>query len=144
LSVATGPLSTASPSALVRLGTPWWFGSGAMVPKAALVGVGLIAMSAMPVAAHDIYSTIKNNQGVSCCDGTDCRPVHYRIKWGGVQMLIEGVWFPISQEMVEYRDLDDDTSTTNGGHWCGKIISSTILHYDYLKTYCAFIPPSLM
>jgi hypothetical protein len=101
----------------------------------------VLAASATPVSAHDIYSHLRNKRGVSCCDDGDCRPAHYRVKAGGVQMLIDGSWFPIAEDLVEYRSLDGDMGDTNGGHWCGKHQRGR--GWTYIRTYCAFLPPKL-
>jgi hypothetical protein len=114
-----------------------------MFLKSWLACIALVAISA-PTDAHEIYAGLKNRQGIACCDGTDCRPAAYRIKGGVVQMLIENLWFPIPSDVVEYRTVDGDTGESNGGHWCGKFLSSTIWRYEYLRTYCAFLPPNLM
>jgi hypothetical protein len=114
-----------------------------MFPKTWLACVALLAISTTPVQSHDIYTDLKSKRGASCCDGSDCRPVHYRVKGGGVQMLIDRAWFSIPGDLIDYRAIDGDMGETNGGHWCGHRISSTILGYDYLKTDCAFLPPNM-
>ena len=115
-----------------------------MFLKSCLPVIALVAMWAMPTDAHEIYGGLKNKQGNACCDGSDCRPAAYRVKGGGVQMLIENIWFPIPSDMVEYRSVEGDMGETNGGHWCGTYLSSTIWRYHYVRTYCAFLPPKLM
>jgi hypothetical protein len=47
--------------------------------------------------AHDIYADLKDGWGRSCCHGADCRPAPYRITPQGVEMLIDGRWFPIAR-----------------------------------------------
>jgi hypothetical protein len=103
----------------------------------------LITLCALPAASHEIYTGLKNKQGVACCDGTDCRPARYRVKGGSVQMQVEGSWYPIPNDRVDYRSLEGDRGETKGGHWCGQRYASEILGYTYLKTYCAFLPPQL-
>jgi hypothetical protein len=88
-----------------------------------------------PTDAHDIYMALKNRFGQSCCNEGDCRPAHYRIANGGVQMLVEGEWVPVPEETIEYRALEGDTGETRGGHWCGLRAFGNL-------TYCAILPPS--
>ena len=88
-----------------------------------------------PTDAHDIYMALKNRFGQSCCNEGDCRPAHYRIANGGVQMLVEGEWVPVPEETIEYRALEGDTWETRGGHWCGLRAFGNL-------TYCAILPPS--
>jgi hypothetical protein len=111
-----------------------------MFPKASLICAALIAITPGPSHAHDIYGSLKNRRGGSCCNGSDCRPVPYRIVGGSVQMLVDGTWFVISNDLVDYRALDGDTGETNGGHWCGQHMVGT--SWDYLNTHCAFLPPN--
>ena|SRR5271165_3704965 len=88
------------------------------------------------ISAHDIYSTLKDGHGVSCCGGHDCRPAHYRITANRVEMLVEGRWIVVPNETVEYRTLNGDTGETGGGHWCG-------VTDDFVAvTFCAIVPPS--
>jgi hypothetical protein len=112
-----------------------------MLPKARLTYLPLIAAWVMPVQAHDIYTHLRNHRSASCCDGTDCRPAPYRIKGGHVQMLVDGKWFPIFDDLIIYRALDGDTGETKGGHWCGT--HHTGMSWDYLYTHCAFLPPNV-
>jgi hypothetical protein len=102
----------------------------------------VIALGVTPVRAHDIYTNVKNKQGASCCDNRDCRPVHYRIRPWGVQMLVDDSWRTISSEKLEYRLLDGDSGETNGGHWCGEYKRGS--GWVLFKTHCAFVPPNLM
>jgi hypothetical protein len=111
----------------------------AMFPKASLIGVALLAIIPSQSQAHDIYGDLKNRGGVSCCNGNDCRPAPYRIVGGSVQMLVDGTWFVISNDLVDYRALEGDTGETNGGHWCGR--HTVGMSWDYLNTFCAFLPP---
>jgi hypothetical protein len=88
------------------------------------------------VFAHDIYGTLKNGHGVSCCGGNDCQPAHYRITANGVEMLVGGRWIVVPNEMIQYRTLSGDTGETGGGHWCG-------VADDFISvTLCAILPPS--
>ncbi|QCI66971.1 hypothetical protein [Phreatobacter stygius] len=123
----------------------WRRHSGVIVAFAAtcyvpplVLALGLLAMSAGPLPAHDIYTHLKNKAGRSCCDGTDCRPVRYRQTPSGVHMLIEGVWVRIPDSQVEQRTIEGDTGETGGGHWCGR----RLLGENRFMTYCAFVPPS--
>ena len=58
-------------------------------------------------------------------------------------MLIDGSWFYIDPDYIEYRALDGDTGETNGGHWCGRHASTPYTTWTFFQTYCAFLPPNL-
>ena len=88
-----------------------------------------------PTDAHDIYTALKNRFGQSCCNEGDCRPAHYRITHGAVQMLVDGEWFSVPEETIQYRALEGDTGETRGGHWCGLMVFGNL-------TYCAILPPT--
>ena len=112
-----------------------------MFPTLLVMGAILLALWSGPSQAHDIYIHLRNSRGVKCCDGSDCRPAHYR--WNGrlVEMQIDGKWFTIHDDLITFRSIEGDDGTTRGGHWCGKHqIGST---WDYLQTHCAFLPPKL-
>jgi len=100
-----------------------------------IVGGMLLATSSWPSPAHDIYMSLKDETGASCCNDRDCRPARYRITAGGVEMLVDGKWIAVWENHIQYRTLEGDTGETGGGHWCGKI--------EYGVTYCAVLPPSL-
>ena len=103
----------------------------------------LVANWAMPAQAHDIYTHLQNKRGASCCDGSDCRPAPYRVRAWGVQMRVDGAWYDIHADLIEYRGLDGDTGETNGGHWCGRHQQTPYSNWTYFTTYCAFLPPNL-
>ena len=98
----------------------------------ALVLLAITASWPAPIEAHDIYTTLKDRFGGSCCSEHDCRPAHYRITAGGVQMLVSGQWIAVPDATIQYRTLEGDTGETAGGHWCGIIT----------QTHCAILPPS--
>jgi hypothetical protein len=85
--------------------------------------------------AHDIYMTLKNRAGMSCCNDRECRPAVYRFTPAGVQMLVDGEWIVVPPETIQYRTLEGDGGETAGGHWCG------LTNYGVV-TYCAILPPS--
>jgi hypothetical protein len=97
----------------------------------ALVLLAITASWPAPIEAHDIYTTLKDEFGGSCCSEHDCRPAHYRITAAGVQMLVNGEWIVVPDETIQYRTLEGDTGETAGGHWCG-----------ITQTHCAILPPS--
>ena len=97
----------------------------------------LLAIRPGPVAAHDIYTHLKSRSGKSCCDGTDCRPVPYRVTASKVEMRVGDAWILVPRETVQHRVIDGDTGETNGGHWCGERYEGGYI------TYCAFLPPNL-
>jgi hypothetical protein len=57
----------------------------------------------LPIQAHDIYSDVVDGAGKSCCDNRDCRPAHYRVKGGGVQMFVYGQWLVIPRDKIQYQ-----------------------------------------
>jgi hypothetical protein len=103
---------------------------------AALVLLAITASWPAPIEAHDIYTTLKDRFGGSCCSEHDCRPVHYRITPAGVRMLVSGEWIVVPGEAIQYRTVEGDTGETAGGHWCGyKSVTESV-------TRCAILPPS--
>jgi hypothetical protein len=101
----------------------------------ALVLLAITASWPAPIEAHDIYTTLKDRFGASCCSEHDCRPAHYRMTASGVQMLVSGEWIVVPNETIQYRTLEGDTGETAGGHWCGITGFGT-------RTHCAILPPS--
>jgi hypothetical protein len=101
---------------------------------AALVLLAITASWPAPIQAHDIYTTLRDKVGVSCCSEHDCRPAHYRITAAGVKMLVGGEWIVVPNETIQYRTLEGDTGETAGGHWCGITNFGTLTH-------CAILPP---
>jgi hypothetical protein len=107
----------------------WWL-------NYALVSLVIIASWPAPVEAHDIYTTLTDNAGESCCHERDCRPAHYRRTAAGVEMLVDEEWIVVPDETIQHRALEGDTGETAGGHWCGTTRLRTIM------TFCAVLPPS--
>jgi hypothetical protein len=91
-----------------------------MLARSSLIGLSFLVLCPLQVQAHDIYSHLTTKSGRSCCDGTDCRPAHYRITAAGVEMLVNERWVHIPRGMLQYRTLEGDTGETAGGHWCGE------------------------
>jgi hypothetical protein len=110
-------------------------GAAAAWRLAALVFLAITANWPAPIEAHDIYTTLKDRFGGSCCSERDCRPAHYRITAAGVQMLVRGEWIAVPDETIQYRTVEGDTGATAGGHWCGTT------HFG-IWTHCAILPPS--
>ena len=105
------------------------------------VVVAAVLMTNLPLAiqAHDIYSDVIDGAGKSCCDNRDCRPAHYRVKGGGVQMFVYGHWLVIPRDKIQYRAIADDTGETAGGHWCGQ--GQQGHNFVFYTTRCAILPP---
>lgn len=55
----------------------------------------LAILFVLPAGAHDIYSTWKDNKGMSCCNNRDCRPAQTRVNGTVVEVLIDGEWVPV-------------------------------------------------
>src|SRR5262245_47320191 len=103
-----------------------------LTKRLALGGILLTTIS-WPSRAHDIYMSLVDSTGASCCHERDCRPARYRTTAAGVEMLVGGTWIGVPNDTIQYRALDGDTGETAGGHWCGKL--------EYGITYCAVLPP---
>jgi hypothetical protein len=103
-----------------------------LTKRLVLGGMLLMAMS-WPSRAHDIYMSLVDGDGQTCCHDRDCRPARYRTTAAGVEMLVDGRWIVVPDNTIQYRALDGDTGETAGGHWCGKL--------EYGVTYCAVLPP---
>ncbi len=71
-------------------------------PLAALVLLAITASWPAPIEAHDIYTTLKDRFGGSCCNEHDCRPAHYRITAAGVQMLVREKWIVVPDETIQH------------------------------------------
>ena len=95
------------------------------------------ALAPLSAGSHDIYSNLTNKSGRSCCDGSECRPAHYRFHGSDVEMLINGAWVYIPKGTVQFRGLPGDLGETEGGHWCGEPFEGGFV------TYCAFVPPNI-
>jgi hypothetical protein len=103
--------------------------------------VGWLAITAnwlVPTKAHDIYTTLTDINGESCCHERDCRPAHHRKTAAGVEMLVDGEWIVVPEDTVQYRNLVGDTGETAGGHWCGRGRGEL----KSIVTFCAVLPPS--
>lgn len=110
-----------------------------MSSRVALISTVLIASLPLPIQSHDIYSDVVDRAGKSCCDNRDCRPAHYRVKGGGVQMFVYGQWLVIPRDKIQYQAIPDDTGETAGGHWCGQGQQGD--NYIFYATRCAILPP---
>ena len=97
-----------------------------------------VALTPWPVQAHDIYGNLVGKQGESCCHGHDCRPAPWRIVNGTVYMFVEGKWIAIDDERIQYRTIEGDDGTTNGGHWCGNPYAADT---SPIITFCVVLPP---
>ena len=109
-----------------------------MFPTAALIGVILSVGKPMPV--RDIYSNLRDEWGLSCCDESDCRPAFYRLTPSGVLMQVAGNWIEVPRKTIQYRALPGDDGKTGGGHWCGRTPAFSL--GLTLMTRCAVLPPN--
>jgi hypothetical protein len=115
-----------------------------MLTKPALLSVALIINLPLPLQAHDVYSHLVDEAGKSCCDNRDCRPAHYRVKGGGVQMFVYGHWLVIPNDKIQYRSIQGDSGETAGGHWCGQGQQGSNYIFYATRCYatrCAILPP---
>ncbi len=110
-----------------------------MFPRSALIGAVLALGYPMPVQAHDIYSNLRNDFGLRCCDESDCRPALYRLTPSGVFMQVDGDWIEVPSDAIQYRALPGDDGKTGGGHWCGSTLDTSL--GTKLWTRCAVLPP---
>jgi hypothetical protein len=112
-----------------------------MVPRSALIGV-VLTLGLSPTNARDIYSNLRNVYGGSCCDDHDCQPALYRVTATGVFMQVDGHWFEVPSETIQYRALPGDDGKTGGGHWCGFVYGmNPDPQYRHYVTRCAILPP---
>jgi hypothetical protein len=111
-----------------------------------LLVLGGLALSPVPVTAHDIYSGLRSNYGTTCCDDSDCRPAQYRVMKAGVQMRVDQKWVFVPPSAIQYRILSGDRGDTAGGHWCGRRAHDVELLNDASAdgyfTFCAILPPN--
>ena len=116
------------------------------IASAAYVALAML-MSVSAGRTHDIYSHLKDNRGVPCCNDTDCRPARFRITARGVEMLVKDRWLTIPRDVLQYRTLPGDTGQTAGGHWCGydDWDFADAVNPDLLGvTRCAILPPGFV
>jgi hypothetical protein len=104
------------------------------LPKRLAIGGILLTTISWPSRAHDIYMSLVDREGQTCCHDRDCRPARYRITAAGVEMLVDRSWIVVPDDTIQYHALEGDTGETAGGHWCGKA--------EYGVTYCAVLPPN--
>jgi len=113
--------------------------------------IAMLVLTGTYTQGHDIYSALKDNHGQSCCNETDCRPANYRVTVAGVEMLLDGEWVHVPNEVIQFHTLHGETGETHGGHWCGNMYRSfEKLHPDYspmsqsfFYTRCVILPPEL-
>ena len=120
-------------SVIWRCARSCFSGAAAWPINYALVSVAITVSWPATIEAHDIYTSLVDHSGSSCCNERDCRPARYRTTAAGVEMLVDGSWIVVPNDTIQYRALDGDTGETAGGHWCGKL--------EYGTTYCAVLPP---
>src|SRR5262249_14858424 len=120
-----------------------------------MTAIEILILAAACAEGHDIYSGLMDRLGESsCCDNRDCRPAHYRITSGGVEMLLDDEWVRVPNKVIQYRSPDGDTGETRGGHWCGDTYWTPVpgfeypephpaLHLSRFNTRCAILPPGL-
>ena len=75
----------------------------------ALVSLAITASWPAPIEAHDIYTTLTDRAGESCCHERYCRPAPYRRTAAGVEMLVGEEWIVVPDETIQYRTLEGDT-----------------------------------
>ena len=73
--------------------------------SSALFSLGMAVTFPAVVKAHDIYTTLKDGSGRSCCNNHDCRPAHYRLSSTGVQMLVSGEWIVVPNAAMTARKI---------------------------------------
>ena len=93
------------------------------IAAAAYVALAML-MSVSAGRTHDIYSHLKDNRGVPCCNNTDCRPARFRITTRGVEMLVRDIGSP-SLATFFYTALRlGDTARQPGGIGAGTTIGT--------------------
>lgn len=71
----------------------------------AAVVLTLMVVLATPAAAHDWYSDLISERGVSCCHDEDCRPVPSEYRGGQLYGYIEELdsWLPVPAQSTAFR-----------------------------------------
>ena len=110
-----------------------------MSSSPAFLAAVLITNLPLPIQAHDIYSHLRDERGVRCCDDRDCHPAFYRFVGGDLQMFVDRQWIEVPRSTIQYRALLGDTGETSGGHWCGIVYVPSI--GAIYRTRCAILPP---
>ncbi|MGE3918406.1 MAG: hypothetical protein AB7F78_22155 [Hyphomicrobiaceae bacterium] len=96
----------------------------------------LAALVGSPAEAHQgstgqDYTKFRQQNGASCCNAQDCRPVGYRLRPDGdVVMYPEGRAIIVPQRLLNETPSDDGRA-----HWCGIRLPS-----GNLQTFCAILP----
>jgi hypothetical protein len=90
----------------------------------ALIAASLFSAPAYPQGAHGDghdklhhwYQSLRDQHGVSCCSGVDCRPTQSRAAAGRTEVMVDGAWTPVPPEKIL-----DKASPDLGSHVCSPL-----------------------
>lgn len=114
--------------------------------------LGAIQMGCLDRAgAHDIYTDLRDKQGMLCCGGQDCQATSYRETNNHYEFLTrESKWVAIPEERIQFLPIPGDKPSNNShlAHLCYREATDFDRQgpnagsvFDYIFLYCAFIPP---
>lgn len=113
----------------------------------------LVAMLALmePANAHEIYTGLRNKDGLLCCGGQDCGVTSYRERGGTFEFLTrEQTWVTIPQDHIQFIPIagDPPSGDAHRAHLCYRSATpfdredpSSDRVFGDIYLYCAFIPP---
>jgi hypothetical protein len=115
------------------------------------LGAAVVVASCGASAAHDIYTGVRNKNGLLCCGGNDCAATSYREQGGRFEFLTrEQQWIEIPEERIIFLPIPGDppTNDSHHAHLCYRSATdfdrqgpSSSNVFDSIYLYCAFIPP---
>jgi hypothetical protein len=83
---------------------------------------------------ESFYSKLKRKDTkTSCCNLTDCVPTQSRMTDSGYQVMVEGEWTPVPQEVIQ-----NVTAPDGGAHVCFPKASAI---YPKGTLFCVVLPP---
>jgi hypothetical protein len=83
---------------------------------------------------HDFYVTLKRpNTTMPCCNDHDCRSTISRRKGDHYEIMVDGFWFAVSQDVII-----DVVAPDGGAHVCAPPYSQGDL---FGTIYCVILPP---
>ena len=102
---------------------------------AAFVAVFVLAWPADAQQNHDEmhywYKDLRNQEGVSCCNGKDCGQTSYRVHEGKLQVIIHERWCDVNERKILRKVAPD-----KGTHVCAP---ESPLEWDPCLHWCVII-----
>jgi hypothetical protein len=120
--------------------------------RIAVTVVGAVLACSQPprLAAHDIYSSLRDRSGYQCCGGEDCEAVgsDFVIRPDGSVVLLsrrQHAWIAVAQEKITWLVVPGGEKSE--AHWCGRRRGSAEMGLGADQadatfwTYCTFLAP---